>query len=135
MTIDETLTELFEPEVEWGTVLVHLTLQYSCDRSDPDWKEAAGMAKARGVVLRLFRKDIGISRVDVARGLGLIQHFVICAEHGLAVDRTGPLFNKPDRYDRLSAFQLVIREQLGITNVVLFDQLVKQGMAELGDDE
>lgn len=132
---DKLLTALFEPEVEWRTVLTDLTLQYRSDRKDPRWKDLAGMAKARGVVLRLYRKEIGFSREKVASGLALTQQLVFCAEHGLAVDRSGPLLDNPDRYDRMEAFQLTIRDQLGVTDIKLFDQLVRQGLLELDDDE
>lgn len=131
----EFFTLMFEPEVEWGTVLAQLTRQYGADRNDPRWKDLAGMAKARGVVLGGYRKQIGLSRADVARGLGLTQQILFCAEHGLAVDRSGPLFNRPDRYDRMETFQLTIRDHLGLTNIELFDQLVRQGLLELDDDE
>lgn len=131
----EFFTDDFEPEVPWSTVLAQLSLQYGADRSNPRMKYLAGMAKARGVVLDKYRKEIGFSRNKVASGLGLTQQFVFCADHGLAVDRTGPLFDDEDRYARLEAFQLEIREKLGVTDIKLFDQLVRQAFLELDEHE
>ncbi|MEK9143271.1 MAG: hypothetical protein AAB481_01410 [Patescibacteria group bacterium] len=125
----------YQRDVKWSTVATDLTVIYAKDRYNPQLKDTAGTAKARGILLGNVRHGKNLTRAHLASELGILEQVLFCAEHGLAVTREGPVFEAEDRYETLKTFQLQIADHLGVNSESLEQEARRFMMEELEVDD